>query len=247
MAQVSNLVFSNKKSMNKLLKISILINVIFISITAFLLIKIGSPRYLFYLIKNRGQGIVSLKNHRTSHLNTLQIFENQIVMLGNSITAECEWSELLQNKSIINRGVIGDGTFDILDRLTPIIQAKPRKIFLLIGVNDLLFHPLSIIEENYEKIAKRIKTQTPETELYLESVLPIHNDLRRNGLKNDDINALNGQIFELSKKYQATYIDLASKLKNTEGALREDLSLDGIHLNGKGYAILGENLRKYMN
>ncbi len=232
--------------MARLFKISIFINVIFITLAVFLFTKIGSPRYLFYLIKNRGQGIVSLKNHRTSHLNTLQIADNQIVMLGNSITAECEWSELLQNKSIINRGIIGDGTFDILDRLTPIIQAKPRKIFLLIGVNDLLFHPLSIIGENYEKIVKRIKTETPETELYLESVLPIHNDLRRNGLKNDDINALNGQIFELSKKYKAIYIDLASKLKNTEGSLQEELSLDGIHLNGKGYQILGENLRRYI-
>ena len=233
--------------MNKLLKFSILVNVIFIAIVLFLFMKIGSPRYLFYLIKNRGQGIVSLKNHRTSHLNTLKISDNQIVMLGNSITAECEWAELLQNKSIVNRGIIGDGTFDILDRLTPIIQAKPRKIFLLIGVNDLLFHPLSTIGKNYEKIVKRIKTQTPETALYLESVLPIHNDLRRNGLKNADIDALNGQIFELSKKYNATYIDLASKLKNTEGGLQEDLSLDGIHLNGKGYMILGENLRKYMD
>ena len=147
--------------MTKRFKISIFINIVFIGILLFLLIKIGSPRYLFYLIKNRGQGIVSLKNHRTSHLNTLQIANNQIVMLGNSITAECEWSELLQNKSILNRGIIGDGTFDILARLTPIIQAKPRKIFLLIGVNDLLFHPLSIIGDNYEKIVKRIKTETP--------------------------------------------------------------------------------------
>jgi lysophospholipase L1-like esterase len=232
--------------MTKLLKLSLSLNLIFVGIISFAVIKIGSPRYLFYLSKNRGQGIVSLKNHRTSHLNTLQMRENQIVMLGNSITAECEWRELLQNDAIVNRGVIGDGTFDILDRLTPIIQAKPKKIFLLIGVNDLLFHPLSIIGENYEKIVKRITEETPETLLYVESVLPIHNDLRRNGLKNEDINTLNGQIFELSKKYKITYIDLASKLKNTEGSLQADLSLDGIHLNGKGYQILGENLKKYV-
>ncbi len=232
--------------MTKLLKFSLFINLIFIGIIAFALIRIGSPRYLFYLAKNRGQGIVSLKNHRTSHLNTLQMRENQIVMLGNSITAECEWRELLQNDAIVNRGIIGDGTFDILDRLTPIIEAKPKKIFLLIGVNDLLFHPLSTIGENYEKIVKRITEETPETQLYVESVLPIHNDLRRSGMKNEDINTLNGQIFELSKKYKVTYIDLASKLKNTEGSLREELSLDGIHLNGKGYQILGENLKKYV-
>jgi hypothetical protein len=216
--------------MKNLLKISLFINLVFIGIIAFALIKIGSPRYLFYLAKNRGQGIVSLKNHRTSHLNTLQMNENQIVMLGNSITAECEWRELLQNDAIVNRGIIGDGTFDILDRLTPIIQAKPKKIFLLIGVNDLLFHPLSIIGENYEKIVKRITEEAPETQL-----------------KNEDINTLNGQIFELSKKYKITYIDLASKVKNRDASLREELSLDGIHLNGKGYQILGENLKKYVD
>ena len=232
--------------MNKLFKISLLINGFFIILIVFALIKVGTPRYLFYLIKNRGQGIVSLKNHRHSHLDMLKINNNSIIMLGNSITAECEWRELLQNEFIINRGVIGDGTFDILERLTPIIQAKPKKIFLLIGVNDLLFHPLPVIRENYEKIVKRIKTETPETELYLESILPIHNDLRQNGFKNEDIDALNQQIFELSQKYAADYIDLASKLKNTEGSLREDLSLDGIHLNGKGYQILGENLKKYI-
>ncbi len=232
--------------MNKLFKISLLINGVFVILIVFALIKIGTPRYLFYLIKNRGQGIVSLKNHRHSHLDMLKINNGSIIMLGNSITAECEWRELLQNSLIINRGVIGDGTFDILERLTPIIEAKPKKIFLLIGVNDLLFHPLSTISENYEKIVKRIKLETPETELYLESILPIHNDLRQNGLKNEDIDALNQQIFELSQKYAANYIDLASKLKNTEGSLQENLSLDGIHLNGKGYQILGENLKKYI-
>lgn len=232
--------------MTKLFKLSLFINGVFLLMILFLVIKIGSPRYLFYLIKNRGQGIVSLKNHRTSHLNALQMAGGQIVMLGNSITAECEWRELLQHDAVINRGIIGDGTFDILARLTPIIESKPKKIFLLIGVNDLLFHPLSTIAENYEKIVKRIKSETPDTELYLESILPVHNDLRRNGLKNDDINALNGQIFELSKKYNAVYIDLASKLKNREGGLREEFSLDGVHLNGKGYTILGENLREYI-
>ena len=233
--------------MNKLLKISLLINCIFVGFIVFAFIKIGSPRYLFYLIKNRGQGIVSLKSHRHSHLDMLKINNGSIIMLGNSITAECEWRELLQNEFIINRGVIGDGTLDILERLTPIIEAKPKKIFLLIGVNDLLFHSLSTIGENYEKIVERLKTETPETALYLESILPIHNDLRRNGLKNADIDALNGQVFALSQKYSATYIDLASKLKNTEGSLREDLSLDGIHLNGEGYQILGENLKKYVD
>ncbi|MDZ7881257.1 MAG: GDSL-type esterase/lipase family protein [Saprospiraceae bacterium] len=197
-------------------------------------------------MKNRGQGIVSLKNHRHTHLQSLPTPTGKIIMLGNSITAECEWAELLQNDSIVNRGVIGDGTFDILERLTPIIAAKPKKIFLLIGVNDLLFHPLSTIAENYEKIVKRIQEETPNTQLYVESILPIHNDLRRNGLKNEDINTLNGQIFELSKKHKLTYIDVASQLKNREGGLKETLSLDGVHINGEGYVIIRDILKNYL-
>ena len=233
--------------MKKLLYISLVFNALFFGSIAFALLKIGSPRYLFELIKNRGNGIVSLKKSKTSHLKTLPIQEGKIVMLGNSITAEGVWHELLQNSDIINRGVIGDGTSDILERLDPIIAAKPRKIFLLIGVNDLLFTPLSKIEENYEKIVSRIILETPKTQLYLESVLPIHNDLRRNGMKNEDIDTLNLAISRLAKKYGLTYIDLNSKLKNTEGSLQTELSLDGIHLNGEGYLILRKNLESFIN
>ena len=165
--------------MRKLFGISLFFNAVFFACILLALVKIGSPRYLFQLVKYRGNGIVSLKKSRTSHLNTLPVPTGKIIMLGNSITAEGEWAELFQNTDIINRGVIGDGTGDILERLDPIVASHPRKIFLLVGVNDLMFLPLSKIEDFYEKIVARIVSETPTTQLYLESILPIHNDLRR--------------------------------------------------------------------
>jgi lysophospholipase L1-like esterase len=240
--------------MKKLLYTSLFFNLIFFACIIFALIKIGSPRYLFYLAMYRGNGIVSLKKHKTSHLETLPKKEGKIVMLGNSITAECEWSELLDNQQIINRGVIGDGTADILARLGDVIAMKPKQVFLLIGVNDLQFIPLSKILENYEKIVLRIKSETPSTELFLISILPIHNSLRRTGMRNEDIDFLNRGIAETSKKFGLKYIDVASKLKNltseqagTEGVLREDLSLDGIHLNGQGYLIFKDAILPYLD
>lgn len=233
--------------MKKIWRVSLFFNLIFFGCILFALVKIGSPRYLYQLVKYRGNGIVSLKRSKTSHLKTLPISEGKIIMLGNSITAECEWSELMQNPDIINRGVIGDGTGDILERLDPIIAAKPKKIFLLIGVNDLMFLPLSKIQEFYEKIVLRLVTETPSTQLYLESILPIHNDLRRNGMKNEDIDALNQFIEQVAKKYQLTYIDLNSAFKNTEGSLRQDFSLDGIHLNGEGYLLFKKIVEPYIN
>ncbi len=232
--------------MKNLLRISLLFNAFSLGCLLFALVKIGSPRYLYQLVKYRGNGIVSLKKSRTSHLKTLPTQTGKIIMLGNSITAECEWAELMQNPDIINRGVIADGTGDILDRLDPIIESKPNKVFLLIGVNDLMFLPLSKIQDFYEKIVFRLVTETPTTQLYLESILPIHNDLRRNGMKNEDIDTLNQAIEQLAKKYGATFIDLNSKFKNSDGSLRSEFSLDGIHLNGEGYLLFKEILQAYL-
>ena len=232
--------------MKNLFRISLFFNALCVGCLIFALVKIGSPRYLFQLVKNRGNGIVSLKKSRTSHLKTLPILEGKIIMLGNSITAECEWAELMQNSDIINRGIIADGTSDILERLDPIITAKPRKVFLLIGVNDLMFLTLPQIQNLYAQIVLRLVTETPTTQLYLESILPIHTDLRRNGMKNEDIDTLNKAIQLIAKKYGATFIDLNSKFKNTEGSLRTELSLDGIHLNGEGYFLFRDILQPYL-
>jgi lysophospholipase L1-like esterase len=186
-------------------------------------------------------------------LATLPKKEGKIVMLGNSITAECAWSELLDNQQVINRGIIGDGTADILARLPDVIAMKPKQVFLLIGVNDLQFISIANILENYEKIVSKITTETPSTQLHLISVLPIHNSLRRTGMRNEDIDFLNKGIVGIGKKYGLEYIDVASKVKNlpngqagTEEPLREDLSLDGIHLNGEGYNIFAQIIKNYI-
>ena len=239
-------------SMKRFLHISLFFNLLCITGIFYALIKIGSPSYIFYLIKNKGQGVVSLKKNKTSHLKTLPIIEGRIVMLGNSITAECEWSELLENPNILNRGVIGDGTTDILNRLDDVVAMKPRKIFLLIGVNDLLYLPLSKIIENYEKIVNRLLLESPNTKLYLESVLPVHNDFRRNGMKNDDIDVLNKNIEQIAQKHSQVFINLNKKFKNTpeginEGGLNSEFSIDGIHLNGKGYLLFKEIISPYIN
>lgn len=233
--------------MKRFFYISLFFNLLCIIGITYAFVKIGSPSYIFYLIKNKGQGIVSIKKHKTSHLKTLPINEGQIIMLGNSITAECEWSELLENPNILNRGVIGDGTSDILNRLDDVIAMKPKKIFLLIGVNDLLFLPLSTITENYEKIVNQLLLETPNTKLYLESVLPVHNDFRRNGMKNEDIDILNKNIEQIAQKRGQVFINLNEKFKNTEGGLNPEYSLDGIHLNGKGYLLFKDIISPYIN
>ena len=75
---------------------------------------------------------------RRSLFEVLPIHSGDIVFLGNSITDGGEWNELLANPRVKNRGISGDRSGWLLDRLDPIVGGHPKKLFLMIGVNDLL-------------------------------------------------------------------------------------------------------------
>src|SRR5690606_18724659 len=82
---------------------------------------------------------------RISHFRTLPIKHGEVIFLGNSISDGAEWSELFNSSNVINRGISGDKTSGILNRIDEIVRRKPSKVFLLIGTNDLE-HKVSIKE-----------------------------------------------------------------------------------------------------
>src|SRR5690606_12338396 len=63
--------------------------------------------------------------------------DKDIVFIGNSITFWADWQELLKTSHVKNRGIPGDISFGVLERLDEVIEGKPRKIFIMIGINDL--------------------------------------------------------------------------------------------------------------
>ena len=73
---------------------------------------------------------------RATLFESLPASEDDIVMLGNSITDGGEWAELLGDAHVKNRGISGDTTDGVLERLGTITRGRPAKVFLLIGIND---------------------------------------------------------------------------------------------------------------
>lgn len=67
--------------------------------------------------------------HQTSLFQILPKSKSDIIFLGDSITDECEWAELLKNPQIKNRGISGDTTMGILHRLEDVVKSQPKKIF----------------------------------------------------------------------------------------------------------------------
>lgn len=189
-------------------------------------------------------------HQRASHFATLNIDNDDIVFLGNSLSDNGRWDEMFNNANIKNRGIIGDIVQGISDRVDFVTKGHPKKIFLLIGVNDVSHHltPDSIVTA-VEKLIVKIKQQSPETELYLQSWLPINNDFKRyrNMIGKEEI-ILQGNVFleQVARRQGVTWINLFPALANRECKLPRHLTNDGLHLNEEGYKIWRDEIAKYV-
>jgi lysophospholipase L1-like esterase len=192
--------------------------------------------------------VPDIYNYQVELFNSVKHSKKDIVFLGNSITFWGDWNELVQSKYIKNRGIAGDGTFGVLRRLDEVINGKPAKVFILIGINDLgKKMPDSIIAQNYERIVRRIKSGSPATRIYLQSLLPTNdsfNKLKHLYGKEENITYLNSRLKQLAEQEQATYVDLHTNFVDEQGKLKKEYTWDGVHLTVAGYRQWAEVLDK---
>lgn len=185
---------------------------------------------------------------RMELFNTLPAPKKAIVFLGNSITERGAWSELLPGYPIMNRGIGGDNTFGVLARLEGIVKASPKKLFLLIGINDLSRGlPKEVILNNYERIISYISSHSPKTRIFVQSVLPLNEPLTTAAyLKNkkDSILQLNLGIQAIAARHRLPYIDLHEIFADANGDLKRELTADGIHLRPAAYIMWVDYLKK---
>lgn len=181
-----------------------------------------------------------------------KISSKNIVFLGDShIENGGNWNKRLHRKKIINRGIIGDNTQGILNRLTPIAQGKPKQIFLSVGVNDISqgLNNYTLLE-NIEKIIQTILEISPRTRITLQTLMPFNEKKSWYRLlkgKSDTIQEFNILLKELATKYQLDIVD-AYDYFTMEGTnqLRPELTNDGLHLTDEGYKIWSNLLEKYI-
>ena len=183
-------------------------------------------------------------------MNEPAITSKDIVMLGNSLTeGGGDWGKRLGKDNVVNRGISGDVALGVYDRLHQILPGKPAKLFLLIGVNDVS-HDLSTdsIVYRIDQVLTRIQKESPDTKVYLQSLLPIDesfNRYKRLTNKTYQIPEINARLEALAKEKKITYIDLYPLFteKGTH-VLRKELTYDGLHLNDKGYEIWVNAIKK---
>ncbi|MDR2285089.1 MAG: GDSL-type esterase/lipase family protein [Sphingobacterium sp.] len=162
-----------------------------------------------------------------------------VVFFGNSITERGPWQELVGRKyKIGNRGIGGDNTFGMKARIRGAIASKPKKIFLMMGINDIgRGLPTAWSLKNYEEVIQTIQRESPKTEIYVQSTLPLNEaTLKYDYLfgKEQKVKDLNSGIMELARRYGVIYIDVKSVLAD-DYVLKKEFTMDGIHVNTEAY------------
>jgi lysophospholipase L1-like esterase len=192
-----------------------------------------------------------LYGQRASLFTVLPCDSTSIVMLGNSLTHGCEWHELFNNPKVLNRGINGDIVEGILDRIDPIVDGHPAKIFLLTGVNDVS-HNLSpdSIARALGNLIDVIRQRTPTTRLYVQSLLPINNSFGRYKLMKDKeqvIRDINARLEPLAKDKGCVWLNSYPIFCDENQNLKKEWTNDGLHLLAPGYLAWRDFLLPYIN
>lgn len=180
------------------------------------------------------------------------IGNKDIVMVGNSLTeAGGNWATRLNNQHVRNRGISGDEAMGVIDRLHQILPGRPEKLFLMIGINDVS-HNLSAdsVVTLVTKVIEKIQTESPETKLYLQSLLPINESVctyKTMVGKTAIVPEINGKLEAIAHDRKIPFINLFPLFteKGTH-VLRKELTSDGLHLTAEGYTIWGKALKRYL-
>jgi lysophospholipase L1-like esterase len=195
---------------------------------------------LFICIKNLAfflNGVVNhAKNRRKTMFDALTAAPADIVMLGDSITHEGLWNEYFPQHNLRNRGIGGNTTQDVIERLPAIYALQPKRLFLLIGINDINVgaKPAQTFA-NYARILKNLRQQLPDLKIYVQSILPVAATWPMAG--NVTVKQYNARIERLAAQADAVYIDLHRHFSDAQGNLQAELSNDGIHLTHAGYLL----------
>ena len=160
-------------------------------------------------------------------------FQVDVAFLGDSLTDGYDLEKFYPQYLTMNRGIAGDTTFTLEERLqVSVYDLQPKVAVLLIGANNM-----DTMFQNYEDILIGFRENLPESEIILLSLTAMGGE--HWGRKNQLAAYNNVTIKLLAEKYGYTYIDLYSPLYDVStGEVFDGYTSDGGHLTADGYTLV---------
>lgn len=192
--------------------------------------------------------------------------KGQILFSGSSLMEQFPVNEICISKNIskiiYNRGIGGTTSESFLKHInTVLLDLEPSKIFINIGTNDIRRRDdgrqwLAVLMANYKEILRHCKEKLPQAKVYLMAYYPVNpdvpaaqNPMMQENFKvrtNEALKMANGKIKELAEEFSYEYIDANSGLTDSSGRLKEEFTIDGMHMFAPAYEIVMDNLMPYL-
>ena len=174
-----------------------------------------------------------------------------VTLMGHSLFDMWEGVEktlTLKGQSVANLGLSGTSTRQYLDVIAKPqhIQHLGKTVFIFLGVNDIVKEPDYSPQQVLDWISQIIQEAQPlaefNTRYFLLEATPVN---RIETVTNAEIQAMNA-YFKAHCPAPLVFIPTYDKFLDNEGNLDRSLTVDGLHYNEKGYAILREILEAYL-
>lgn len=177
---------------------------------------------------------------RVTLFGSLPAMNGGVAFVGDSLTDWGRWEEAYPSLRVRNFGIAGDTTTGLAHRLSQVIAAKPAKVFLLIGTNDVEFGLTpEKIAANIDAMIAELQAGIPGVKVHLQTLLP------RQPQFDAKVRAVNALLKPVAEKRGVPLIDLYPAFE-VGGRLDPKLTSDDIHLAGEGYARWRKALSPYI-
>lgn len=136
-----------------------------------------------------------------------------------------------------------------------VVEIAPRRVLLLLGLNDLASDPNAVVAdivERYSRLISNLQAASPGTEFIIitnppkvaSQWLPDYTANRRFG--NQLIDEFVSALTQMCQEQGIPYVDAYESLKDENGALPDNFCRDGyIHLNHQGAAVVVDALNAF--
>jgi lysophospholipase L1-like esterase len=204
----------------------------------------------YYLLLNAtGLDPLGLNSYPNSAEKTQQPV---IIFYGDSRAESWPAPDHIKNTTIINRGIGGQTTAQVLGRFQQhVASLKPKIIVIQVGVNDLKTIPLfpeqkaAIIQNCKTNIGQIVKNSlNAGAKVIITTIFPLGKlPIERRPFWSDDvaiaINDVNNYIKTLAGD-RVIIFDSSQVLANSQGMVDPKYSRDFLHINSEGYAALNK-------
>lgn len=174
-----------------------------------------------------------------------------IAFLGDSIVQNVfynhgDWNTLLGRKDCVNYGIGSQTTVHCLNRIDEIAKKHYSQLVLLCGINDIgSGYTKEEIVGRVEAMFDAVREKNPGIRFVIISVLPTTSAFFRGA--QDRMIALDADLKAYADAHgDVDFADCYNDFVGADGYCRDGLTMDGLHPNADGYAIVAEKLRPYL-